>query len=150
MADGESVSYVGPIEVGVPKLVGWCMVMLDANNVVTRCCTSCGVMVASLYNPVTCEVAQVAVHHLEGCDFISQRPTPVSKTCVDCNIEYPSFMVTEFYDGQNQGYTPLCGICALDRTNQIHYDHRVGFEVGTRAEEQRQMAVAFRAALGKT
>ena len=62
--------------------------------------------------------------------------------CPDCNWTYPEYFLNELVS--NMGTTlPICGICALERTNRLHKIQREKFD-GEVAEEMRQRAIRWR------
>ena len=63
--------------------------------------------------------------------------------CSGCEYEYPKSLLNTLYT--DKGIIPdLCGICALEITNQIHGLNRTKFD-GPAAEKARQAAIVFRA-----
>ncbi len=67
-------------------------------------------------------------------------------TCDRCKLAYPDELTTPMFvaDPDGGGYTaPLCGICALELSNETHGDNRRTF-TGTRAEALRQRAIKWR------
>lgn len=71
-------------------------------------------------------------------EIVSFRP------CDRCRIAYPEGYVAGFFSGTSN--EQLCGVCALDRMNEIHRKRMTKF-YGTQAEGKRQMALAYRAML---
>ncbi len=68
--------------------------------------------------------------------------------CERCNLAYPPDLTTPMFIARNDGsgYTaPVCGICALEISNEIHGDNRTKF-TGTQAEALRQKAIKWRRA----
>lgn len=65
--------------------------------------------------------------------------------CGRCKLPYPSeLLVPMFIGGKDGGYTaPVCGICALEISNEMHGDNRKRFG-GEMAEEMRQGALRWR------
>lgn len=63
--------------------------------------------------------------------------------CGDCKVDYPPEILNKMYLS-GIGYTkPICGICALERSNQLSGETRTTFH-GEPAEEFRQRAVQWR------
>lgn len=62
--------------------------------------------------------------------------------CADCQWKYPeAFLSRMMIDGS---YTePICGICALERANQVTGITRMFFQ-GERAESNRKSAIKWR------
>lgn len=145
--DGEWIDFIGRFAVGVPVDIGWGIAVLNADDTVTRTCKSCGVVVSSALEAKTRQPAPVSVDHRQGCEFVKSRTKKASKRCVGCNIDYPAFMISEFFDSA-VGYRAMCGICALTEINRIHLSGRETFQPGSGAEEKRVMAVAYRQAMG--
>lgn len=62
--------------------------------------------------------------------------------CGDCQWKYPEAMLNRMM--VNDGYTePICGICGLERANQISGYRREAFK-GRMAEQARQSAINWR------
>lgn len=62
--------------------------------------------------------------------------------CKPCGVDYPAYLLNEMFTGA--GYTvPICGICALEATNQIHGVRRGSF-LGGIAERSRVQAIEHR------
>jgi hypothetical protein len=61
--------------------------------------------------------------------------------CQKCEIDYPFWYISTM--SSNEGTQELCGICALAESNRIHGADRKKFD-GTRAEELRKLAIAWR------
>lgn len=62
--------------------------------------------------------------------------------CEKCEIEYPDGLVCAFNDN-NYIIKNVCGICALELSNEIHKTIRTHFN-GTLAEETRKKAIEWR------
>lgn len=144
--DGEWIDFIGRFAIGVPQDIGWGIAVLNEDETVTRTCKSCGVVVIGGLDEKK-QPLPVPVNHNAGCEFIATRHRQTSKRCVDCKVDYPAFMISEFFDSA-VGYRPLCGICALDEVNRIHLSGRETFQPGSSAEAKRAMAVAYRQAMG--
>lgn len=66
--------------------------------------------------------------------------------CGICKIDYPDEILSRMYI--NGAYTaPICGICALEKTNEIHGSTRTAFS-GSIAEGNRLAALAHRGKRG--
>lgn len=61
--------------------------------------------------------------------------------CGNCKIEYPSEILSVPF-GFGNG-KPLCGICALQLSNELHGDNRTEFN-GETAEDFRLAAIEWR------
>jgi hypothetical protein len=61
--------------------------------------------------------------------------------CTCCLTQYPDELVTMMF--VNGSYTKVCGICALQISNEIHGQQRRKFK-GEQAERMRQSAIAWR------
>lgn len=61
--------------------------------------------------------------------------------CSQCKIDYPSYMVQLMKS--SLGSFMVCGVCALDISNQIHGTQRATFD-GEVAEQMRKEAIEFR------
>lgn len=76
--------------------------------------------------------------------------------CERCQLPYPAELLTQMFIGNvdgKSGYTaPVCGICALEISNEIHGKNgcrpRKRFD-GEMAEEMRQGAIRWRKKHGK-
>lgn len=63
--------------------------------------------------------------------------------CGRCKLPYPEELLTQMFIG-GQGYTePVCGICALEISNELHGVVRKRFQ-GEMAEDMRQQAIRWR------
>ena len=65
--------------------------------------------------------------------------------CTECEIDYPSELVQPMMISTTDGvcYADVCGICALEISNQVHGIHRKRF-TGKAAERLRKAAIKFR------
>lgn len=69
--------------------------------------------------------------------------------CAYCKRVYPEellnpmFLTLKIMGGEVGLTDPVCGICALDITNEIHGDNRTEFR-GADAEDMRQRAISWR------
>jgi hypothetical protein len=62
--------------------------------------------------------------------------------CARCKINYPAAILNPVHT--DKGVTgEVCGICALEMSNEIHGIHRKRFD-GEVAEHMRQQALAWR------
>lgn len=61
--------------------------------------------------------------------------------CTSCFTEYPEELVTQMF--VNGGYVKVCGICALQISNEVHGTKRRKFD-GEQAEQMRQRAILWR------
>lgn len=61
--------------------------------------------------------------------------------CAKCKIAYPEGYLSPIIGGSVRG--GVCGICALEITNEVHGVTREKFQ-GEIAEELRQMAIEYR------
>jgi hypothetical protein len=61
--------------------------------------------------------------------------------CTRCGTRYPDRLVTPMMI--NSAYTMVCGVCALELSNQIHGTNRRKF-TGEQAEQLRLDTVAWR------
>ncbi len=69
--DGKRIDYFGGFRVGVPKDIGWAIVVLHEDRTVTRTCKGCGVEVRSTIDPAG-RVAEAEIHHLAGCRVVDR------------------------------------------------------------------------------
>jgi hypothetical protein len=64
------------------------------------------------------------------------------KQCGKCGVRYPEDLLSPFQSSRG-GTLPVCGVCALELSNEIHGVKRERFD-GERAEAMRQEALAWR------
>jgi protein-arginine kinase activator protein McsA len=64
--------------------------------------------------------------------------------CDECHWDYPQFLLSAFVTNKETLSRKLvCGICALQLSNQLHGDNRVKF-TGSEAERLRLRAINWR------
>lgn len=64
-------------------------------------------------------------------------------TCTRCKVAYPDVgYVTNMFTSTH-GYLHVCGICALEITNELHGTNMKQFR-GEMAEQMRQDCIAYR------
>lgn len=63
--------------------------------------------------------------------------------CARCQLPYPSELLNPLMGPHPEAGKPVCGICALAITNEIHGIRRKRFG-GEMAEEYRQRAINWR------
>lgn len=59
--------FIGALEVGVPKDIGWATATLRDNGTITRVCKGCLVEVVSEFDPETGQVEEVPILHGAKC-----------------------------------------------------------------------------------
>jgi len=66
--------------------------------------------------------------------------------CSRCKLPYPAELVVPMFvnTGGSSGYLHVCGICALEVSNNLHGENRTKFD-GEQAEDKRQDAIMWRA-----
>lgn len=67
----------------------------------------------------------------------------MSEVCLECKFEYPSGILSPMVTSKGN-YGPICGICALKITNEVHGWNLKAF-AGFKAERMRQRAIKHRA-----
>jgi hypothetical protein len=67
--------------------------------------------------------------------------------CSRCKLPYPDELITPMFVvvGKESGYLNVCGICALEVSNNLHGTNRKSFS-GEQAEIKRQDALDWRRA----
>lgn len=67
-------------------------------------------------------------------------------TCEVCRWDYPNDYVSTYHASDCRSGKEVCGVCALELSNQTHGAPTRASFAGAKAESYRQMAINWRAA----
>jgi len=97
--DPKRIDYFGAFQVGVPKDIGWAIVVLHEDRTVTRTCKGCGVTARSTIGPAG-RVAEAEIHHLWPGAWSSRGSATIRSTRRTRFSEIPVFLRTVFADSR--------------------------------------------------